>query len=161
MESCRRSDIGPVAMHAELLHLLILHSRIQYRQVLQSNCWGRQQARPIIAQRRCLSCLYQPAVALCTARQLSRHRHNAVRLAHEARTRGFCSQRSSDQASSTARVSASSGGIGSTMLAGLKKAFTKVKYLAATVYRRRVSQDCPCCNRSLTSQYNRVQPHHS
>ncbi len=64
MESCRRSDIGPVAMHAELLHLLILHSRIQYRQVLQSNCWGRQQARPIIAQRRCLSCLYQPAVAL-------------------------------------------------------------------------------------------------
>jgi len=76
---------------------------------------------------------------LCKARQLSRHRHNAVRLAHEARTRGFCSQRSSDQASSTARVSASAGGIGSTMLAGLKKAFTKVRYIAATIYRKRVS----------------------
>ncbi len=100
---------------------------------------------------------------LCTARQLSRQRHcrNAVRLAYEARTRGFCSHRSTDQASSTARVSASSGGIGSTMLAGLKKAFTKVMYLVATIYRKHVSQGCQCCNRSLTSQYNRVQPHHS
>ena len=98
---------------------------------------------------------------LCTARQLSRHRHNAVRLAHETRTRGFCSQRSSDQASSTARVVASSGGIGSTMLAGLKKAFTKVKHLAAVMCCKHVSQGCQCCNRSLMSQYSKVQPHHS
>ena len=65
---------------------------------------------------------------LCTARQLGRRRHcqNAVRTAYEKRARGFCSQKSSDQASSKARVAASAGGIGSTMLAGLKKAFTKV-----------------------------------
>ena len=70
--------------------------------------------------------------ALCTARQLSRHRRcqNAVRLAGEPRTRGFSTQRSSDQTSSKARVVASSGGIGSTMLAGLKKAFTKVAHSA-------------------------------
>ncbi len=68
MESCRRSNIGPVAMHVELyLLLLILHSVSIHASKLQINRWGPQQARPNIAEQRCLSCLYQPAVALSYA----------------------------------------------------------------------------------------------
>ena len=53
-------------MHVEMLYLLILHFRIntgKYSRVIGA----RQQARPIVTERRCLSCLYQPAVALYCA----------------------------------------------------------------------------------------------
>lgn len=64
---------------------------------------------------------------LCSARRFGRLRHcqNTVRTRYESKGRGFCTHRSTDQASPRP-VSASSGGIGNTMLAGLKKAFTKV-----------------------------------
>ena len=70
---------------------------------------------------------------LCSARRSGRLRHyqNPLRTGHEAQGRGFCTHRSTDQAS-IRPVSASSGGIGNTMLAGLKKAFTKVTQRCCT-----------------------------
>ena len=64
---------------------------------------------------------------LCSARRVGRLRHyqNPLRTGREAQGRRFYTRSSTDQAS-TRPVSGSSGGIGNTMLAGLKKAFTKV-----------------------------------
>ncbi|KAL3157857.1 hypothetical protein ABBQ32_012271 [Trebouxia sp. C0010 RCD-2024] len=71
-------------------------------------------------------CHIRSCSILCSARRVGRlgHCENVVRTAYESRARGFCTHRTTDQASSRP-VLASSGGIGNTMLAGLKKAFTK------------------------------------
>ena len=61
---------------------------------------------------------------LCTVRQLSGHQrsHNAVRSAFERQARHFCS----DHSTPKARATVSAAGIGGNMLAGIKKAFSKV-----------------------------------
>lgn len=75
--------------------------------------------------------------AFCTARPFGRlrHCHNAVRSAFGSKSRGFCTQRSTDQASPRP-IAAGSGSIADSMLAGLKKAFTKV-------WRMRYLHCCP------------------
>ena len=76
---------------------------------------------------------------LCTVRQLSRHQHchNAVRLAFERQARPFCS----DHSTPKARATVIAAGIGGNMLAGLKKAFSKVS--VSTSHNKAIRQGTP------------------